>query len=322
MRFGTKVVRQSPRLQNRGVEDGECSMRTRSMKKKGKALSPVRLNFGKRPRSSVNLSEAIGSKSDSDSDFDCMYGKGKAEVVEVDARIQLSSRFLKIWDFYYDENTRNFHGKATYWNDYSVPEKIVNKLTGPQFQLFMRNSDVSGYSGKESVLVAKYFGESRVTRAFIQSVYEEASFDNDEEAVRLSAIYLLFNFLLAAAPPRYVDMDLLTYAAIGDLNVFPWGEICFDQTVRSLSIAVKGSARRLKSGFIEYNIFKERYTKLYKLCGFPYCFQVFLYETIPTLKDRGFCVRKDVSKFRILWWKEIGKSPTNEQLNDFVFGSG
>ncbi|KAL6563124.1 hypothetical protein OROHE_005711 [Orobanche hederae] len=343
MKLGTKVVRQSPRLQNRGVEDGECSRRTRSMKKKGRALSPVRLNFGKRPRSSVNLSEAMGSKSDSESDFDCMYGKGKAEVVEVDARIQLSSRFLKIWDFYYDENTRNFHGKATYWNDYTVPEKIVNKLTGPQFQLFMRtpfsrfmklrqpkmysqiihqalireiyqrgygeiwfefgekrvrfglpefclisgmnglgNSDVSGYSGKESVLVAKYFGESRVTRAFIQSVYEEASFDNDEGAVRLSAIYLLFNFLFAAAPPRYVDMDLLTYAAIGDLNVFPWGKICFDQTVRSLSIAVKGSARRLKSGFIEYNIFKER----------------------------------------ILGWKEIGKSPTNEQLNDFVFGSG
>ncbi|KAL6586514.1 hypothetical protein OROMI_001502 [Orobanche minor] len=234
MRLGTKVVRQSPRLQNRGVEDGECSSRTRSMKKKGRALSPVRLNFGKRPRISVNLSEAIGSKSNSDSDFDCMVGKGKTEVVEVDARIQLSSRFLKIWDFYYDENTRNFHGKATYWNDYTVPEKIFNKLTGPQFQLFMRISDVSGYSGKESVLVAKYFGESRVTRAFIQSVYEEASFDNDEEAVR------------------------------------------------SLSIAVKGSARRLKSGFIEYNIFKER----------------------------------------ILGWKEIGKSPTNEQLNDFVFGSG
>ncbi|KAL6586141.1 hypothetical protein OROMI_002785 [Orobanche minor] len=258
MRLGTKVVRQSPRLQNRVVEDGECSRRIRSMKKKGRALSAVRLNFGKRPRSSVNLSEAIGSKSDSDFDFDCMYGKGKAEVVEVDARIQLSSRFLKIWDFYYDENTRNFHGKATYWNDYTVPEKIVNKLTVPQFQLFMQtgNSDVSRYSGKESVLVAKFFGESRVTRAFIQFVYEEASFDNDEEAVRLSDIYLLFNFLLAAAPPRYVDMDLLTYAAIGDLNVFPWGKIYFDQTVRSLSIAVKGSARRLKSGFIEYNIFK------------------------------------------------------------------
>ncbi|KAL6579380.1 hypothetical protein OROMI_009596 [Orobanche minor] len=175
------------------------------------------------------------------------------------------------------------------------------------------NSDVSGYSGKESVLVAKYFGESRVTRAFIQSVYEEASFDNDEEAVRLSAIYLLFNFLLAAALPRYADMDLLTYAAIGDLNVFPWGKICFDQTVRSFSIAVKGSARRLKSGFIEYNNFKERYTKLYILLSSV------LYETIPTLKDRGFCVRKDVSKFRILGWKEIRKSPTNEQLNDLVF---
>ncbi|KAL6506296.1 hypothetical protein OROGR_024477 [Orobanche gracilis] len=389
MRLGTKV-RQSPKLQIRDVEEGECSRRTRSMKKKGRALSPVKLNFSKRPRSSVKNCEASGSKSNSDSDFECMNEKGKSEVVvdykkhtdlEVDARIQRCSRFLKIWDFYYDENNRNFHGKATYWNDYAVPQKIDQKLTGSQFDLFMLtpfshfmklvqpkmysqlihqalvreiyqrdkgevwfelgekrvrlpefclisgmngsgNADVSGYSGKKSVLVAKYFGESRVTRAVIQSVYEETSFDNDEEAVRLSVIFLLFNFLLAAAPPRYVDMDLLTFAAIGDLNVFPWGKICFDQTVRSLSIAVKGFVRRLKSGFVVYNIFNERYTKLYKLCGFPYCFQVFLYETIPTLKDRGFCVRKGVSKSRILAWKEIGKSPTNEQLNDFVFGSG
>ncbi|KAL6557431.1 hypothetical protein OROMI_017781 [Orobanche minor] len=227
MRLGTKVVRQSSRLQNRGVEDGECSRHTRSMKKKGRALSPVKLDFSKRHRSSVKYCEASGSKSNSDSDFDCMNEKGKSEVVV----------------------------------------------------------------------------------------------DNDEEAVRLSVIFLLFNFLLAVAPPRYVDMDLLTYAAIGDLNVFLWGKICFDQTVRSLSIAVKESVRRLKSGFV-YNIFKERYTKLYKLCGFSYCFQVFLYETTPTLKDRGFYVRKGVSKFRILAWKEIEKSPTNEQLNDFVFGSG
>ncbi|KAL6532253.1 hypothetical protein OROGR_014223 [Orobanche gracilis] len=391
MRSGTKV-RQSPRLHIRDVEEGECSRRTRSMKKKARALSPVKLNFSKRPRSSVKNCEGSGSKSNSDSDFECMNEKGKSEVVvdykkhtdlEVDARIQRRSRFLKIWDFYYDENNRNFHGKATYWNDYTVPQKIGQKLTGSQFHLFMLtpfshfmklvqpkmysqlihqalvreiyqrdkgevwfefgekrvrfglpefclisgmngsgNADVSGYSGKKSVLVAKYFGESRVTRAVIESVYEETSFDNDEEAVRLSVIFLLFNFLLAAAPPRYVDMDLLTYAAIGDLNVFPWGKVCFDQIVRSLSIAVKGSARRLKSGFVVYNIFKERYTKLYKLSGFSYCFQVFLYETIPTLKDRGYCVRKGVSKSRILAWKEIGKSPTNEQLNDFVFGSG
>ncbi|KAL6534987.1 hypothetical protein OROHE_013041 [Orobanche hederae] len=75
------------------------------MKKKCRVSSPVQLNFGKRPRSSVKFCEVIGSKSDSDSDFDCMNGKGIAEVVvdykkhtelDVDASIQLGSRFLKV----------------------------------------------------------------------------------------------------------------------------------------------------------------------------------------------------------------------------------
>ncbi|KAL6502648.1 hypothetical protein OROHE_024301 [Orobanche hederae] len=38
--------------------------------------------------------------------------------------------------------------------------------------------------------------------------------------------------------------------------------------------------------------------------------------------DRGICTRSDDSNLRILSWKEIGKPTTNEQLNDFVFGSG
>ncbi|KAL6569665.1 hypothetical protein OROMI_014179 [Orobanche minor] len=173
-----------------------------------------------------------------------------------------------------------------------------------------------------SVLIDKYFGECRVTRALIDSVYKSVAFVDDEEAVRMSVIYMLFNFLLAAAPPRFVDRGLLVYAAIGDLNVLPWGKICYDMTIRSLFVAVKGLGRKLNNGCVEYNMFKDRYTKLYKLCGFTYCFQVFLYECIPTLMDSGICTRSDDSNLRILSWKETGKPPTNEQLNDFVFGSG
>ncbi|KAL6509866.1 hypothetical protein OROGR_022354 [Orobanche gracilis] len=262
-------------------------------------------------------------KTDDDSDFEVYREKKKCKVaiemksdnvIAGDRSIYLCSRFLKMWSFYYDEHNRNFHGKATYWNDFKVPETIMHKLSETQHDMFMRtpfsqylkfetpkmysqiihqalireihqrddaeiwfelgekrvrfglpefclitglkgigNVDASVFSGMNSILIDKYFGDCRVTRALIDSVYKSVAFVDDEEAVRMSVIYMLFNFLLAAAPPRFVDRGLLC---------------------------------------------------------------------IPTLMDRGICTRTDDTNLRILSWKETGKPPTNEQLNDFVFGSG
>ncbi|KAL6502877.1 hypothetical protein OROHE_024045 [Orobanche hederae] len=153
MRLGARVMRQSPRLQNRGVEEGECSRRTRSMKKKGRASVEFR---------------------DSDSDFYSIAEKGKCEVVvdykkhtrlEVDASIQLCSRFLKIWDFYYDGNNRNFHGKATYLNDYCVPQKIVQKLTAGQPKMYsqiLHQALVREIYHRDNGEIWFEFGEKRV----------------------------------------------------------------------------------------------------------------------------------------------------------------
>ncbi|KAL6581334.1 hypothetical protein OROMI_007257 [Orobanche minor] len=388
--------RESPRLKKHKicVDFDESNRCTRAMKKKIRDISTVTLDLRNSFKGNIaNVEDGDDIlKADDDSDFEVSREKKKCKVaVEMksdnitvgDGSIYVCSRFLKMWSFYYDEHNRNFHGKATYWNDFKVPETILHKLSETQLELFMRtpfsqylnfetpkmysqilhqalireiyqrddaeiwfefgekrvrfglpefclitglngvgNVDVSVFSAQNSVLIDKYFGECRVTRALIDSVYKSVAFVDDEEAVRMSVIYMLFNFLLAAAPPRFVDRGLLVYAAIGDLNVLSWGKICYDMTIRSLFVAVKGVGRKLKNGCVEYNMFKDRYTKLYKLCGFPYCFQVFLYECIPTLMDRGICTRSDDSNLRILSWKETGKPPTNEQLNDFVFGSG
>ncbi|KAL6515136.1 hypothetical protein OROHE_018768 [Orobanche hederae] len=317
-----------------------------------------------------------------DPDFESPIDRGKDKYFgemkrhknpDGEAKVFVRPKFLKKWNFYYDESNRNFNGKATYWNDFDVSQIILNKLSDFQRDLFMetpfgqfldlkppkmlsqiihqvlirevyqRDSEemwfefgelrvrfglpefclITGLRGDGFFyLIAKFFGGNRVTRALIDYTYKDAAFEDDNEAVRLSVIFLLFNYLLAAAPPRFVERSILNFAACGDLNVFPWGKVCFEQTLKSLSVAVKGSPRCLKNGSVEYNFFKNNYTKLYKLCGFPYCFQVFLYETIPTLMDRGICVVKENSNLRISSWMESGKTPTNEQLNDTVFGSG
>ncbi|KAL6571632.1 hypothetical protein OROHE_003275 [Orobanche hederae] len=114
------------------------------------------------------------------------------------------------WNFYYDESNRNFHGKATYWNDFDVPQIILNKLSDVQRDLFMGTP----------------FGQ-----------------------------------FLELQPPKMLSQ--IIHEAL-----------------------------------------------------------VFLYETIPTLMDRGICVLKENSNLRISSWMESGKTPTNEQLNDTVFGSG
>ncbi|KAL6580959.1 hypothetical protein OROMI_006882 [Orobanche minor] len=320
--------RESPRLKKHKiyVDADESNRCTRSMKKKIRDISTVTLDLKNSFKGNIaNVEDGDDIlKADDNSDFEVSGEKKKYKVaVEMksdnvtvgDGSIYLCSRFLKMWSFYYDEHNRNFHGKATYWNDFKVPETIMHKLSETQHDMFMRtpfsqylnfetpkmysqilhqalireiyqrddaeiwfelgekrvrlglpefclitglngvgNVDVSVFSGMNSVLIDKYFGDCRVTRALIDSVYKSVAFVDDEEAVRMSVIYMLFNFLLAAAPPRFVDRGLLVYAAIGDLNVLPWGKICYDMTIRSLFVAVKGLGRKLKNDCVEYNI--------------------------------------------------------------------
>ncbi|KAL6554600.1 hypothetical protein OROHE_007623 [Orobanche hederae] len=368
----------------------DLSSTSSGQKKFGGYLSPLQKDIRKKTRMEGEPVRVIrrcldpGFESSIDRGKDKCFGEMKRHKhPDGEAKVFVRPKFLKKWDFYYDESNRNFHGKATYWNDFDVPQIILNKLSDVQRDLFMktpfgqfldlkppkmlsqiihqaltreiyqRDSEemwfefgelrvhfglpefflITGLRGDGFVklsefedlnndLISKFFGGNHVTRALVDCTYKDVAFEDDNEAVRLSVIYLLFNYLLAVAPPRFVERSILNFAACGDLNFFPWGKVCFEQTLKSLSVAVKGSPRCLKNGSVEYNFFKNNYSKLYKLCGFPYCFQVFLYETIPTLMDRGICVVKENSNLRISSWMESGKTPTNEQLNDTVFGSG
>ncbi|KAL6502358.1 hypothetical protein OROHE_024636 [Orobanche hederae] len=361
--------RKSARLEKgkNNLHDVDLSSTSSGQKRFGGYLSPLPKDIQKKTRMEGEPVRVI--RRCLDPDFESPINRGKDKCFGEmkrhkhpggEAKVFVRPKFFKKWNFYYDESKRNFHGKATYWNDFDVPQIILNKLSDVERDLFMGTPfgqfldlqppkmlsqiihqalvreiyqrivkkcglSLESYESFEDLnndLIFKFFGGNRVTRALIDSTYKDVVFEDDNEAVRLSVIYLLFNYLLVAAPPRFVERAILNFAACGDLNAFPCGKVCFEQTLKSLSVAVKGSPRRLKNGSVEYNFFKNNYTKLYKLCGFPYCFQVFLYETIPTLMDRGICVLKENSNLRISSWMECGKTPTNEQLNDTVFSSG
>ncbi|KAL6502431.1 hypothetical protein OROHE_024436 [Orobanche hederae] len=360
--------RKSARLEKgkNNLHDVDFSSTSSGQKRFGGYLSPLPKDIRKKTRMEGEPVRVIRRCLDPDFESPTDRGKDKCfgemkrhKHADGEAKVFVRPKFLKSGTFSHESN-RNFHGKATYWNDFDVPQIILNKLSDVQRDLFMgtpfgqfldlqppkmlsqiihqalvreiyqRDSEemwfefgelrvrfglpefclitglcgdgffeLSEFEDLNNDLIYKFFGGNRVTRALIDNTYKDVVFEDDNEAVRLSVIYLLFNYLLAAPPPRFVERSILNFAACGDLNVFPWGKVCFEQTLKSLFVAVKGSPRCLKNGSVE-----------------------FLYESIPTLMDRGICVLKENSNLRISSWMESGKTPTNEQLNDTVFGSG
>ncbi|KAL6529137.1 hypothetical protein OROHE_014881 [Orobanche hederae] len=211
-------------------------------------------------------------------DFDSPIDRGKAKIFgemkrhkhpEGEAKVFVRPKLLKKWNFYYDESNRNFHGKATYWNDFDGPQIILDKLTVVQRDLFMEtpfgqfldlkppkilsqiihqalireiyqmdNEEIwfefgelrvyfdllevcliTGLRGDwffelpdfediDNDLISKFFGGNHVTRALIDCTYKDVVFEDDNEAVRFSVIYLLFNYLLAPPPPRFVERSI------------------------------------------------------------------------------------------------------------------
>ncbi|KAL6578839.1 hypothetical protein OROMI_009055 [Orobanche minor] len=310
--------RKSARLEmvKNNLNDVDLSNISSGQKRDGGYLSPLPKDIRKKTRMEGEPDRVIRRCLDPDFESPINRGKDKCfgemkrhKHLDGEAKVFVRPKFLKKWNFYYDESNRNFHGKATYWNDFDVPQIILNKLSDVQRDLFMgtpfgqflelqppkmlsqiihqalvreiyqRDSaemwfefgelrvrfglpefclitglrgdgffELSEFEDLNSDLISKFFGGNRVTRALIDSTYKDVVFEDDNEAVRLSVIYLLFNYLLAAAPPRFVERAILNFAACGDLNVFPWGKVCFEQTLKSLSVAVKGSPRCLKNG--------------------------------------------------------------------------
>ncbi|KAL6517847.1 hypothetical protein OROMI_033548 [Orobanche minor] len=201
-----------------------------------------------------------------DPDFESPINRGKDKYFgemkrhkhpDGEAKVFVRPKFLKKWNFYYDESNRNFHGKATYWNDFDVPQIILNKLSDVQRDLFMGTPFGQFLDLLPPKMLSQIIHQALVReiyqrdKALIDNTYKDVVFEDDNEAVRLSVIYLLFNYLLAAASPRFVERSILNFAACGDLNIFPWGKVCFEQTLKSLSVAVKGSPRCLKNGSVD-----------------------------------------------------------------------
>ncbi|XP_024023477.1 uncharacterized protein LOC112092213 [Morus notabilis] len=99
------------------------------------------------------------------------------------------------------------------------------------------------------------------------------------DKAKIAIIYFLAQVLLSGDEKNTVPLDWLSY--VDDLeffNSYPWGRVSFQCTLRALK-------KNLREKFQKW-VRKGRnksIKKTYSICGFPWAFQVWTFETFPTI---------------------------------------
>ncbi|GMN20710.1 hypothetical protein TIFTF001_043151 [Ficus carica] len=93
----------------------------------------------------------------------------------------------------------------------------------------------------ESRLMSKYFSDVRgVTREYLELQMSNSKFDNDDDAVKLSLLYIVFSIPLSNASSVKIDPK---YFALADnldaFNEFPWGVLSWEATRTTICSTVE-----------------------------------------------------------------------------------
>ncbi|GMN70403.1 hypothetical protein TIFTF001_039451 [Ficus carica] len=84
----------------------------------------------------------------------------------------------------------------------------------------------------ESRLMSRYFSDVKgVTREYLELQMSNSNFDNDDDAVKLSLLYIVFSIPLSNASSVKIDPKYFTLANNLDaFNEFPWGVLSWEAT--------------------------------------------------------------------------------------------
>ncbi|KAF4360993.1 hypothetical protein F8388_016802 [Cannabis sativa] len=135
-------------------------------------------------------------------------------------------------------------------------------------------------------LLNKYFPNKEfIKRNELAEFLMKTNIDDDDDAVKLTKVFIVQNILESKRGDRYIDNFVLRL--VDDEQLFenyPWGRRSFNATIGNLSTAVNCR----KTG--------------YELCGFPLAFQVWGFEVLPKLGSL-FATKVGSSIPKILNWK-------------------
>ncbi|XP_044503885.1 uncharacterized protein LOC123224293 [Mangifera indica] len=189
-------------------------------------------------------------------------------------------------------------------------------ITGLKFSREMVKRKVIG----KSRLKSQYFpGKKAVSYGDLAAVFKERVWiDNDDDAIKISALYLLHFALLGSDNRKTIPENILSIFDDWDtFNSYPWGTLVWKMTVKSLGDALVK----------QYNEVSRLYPSnsndipilTYGIRGCTLAFQVWIYETLNNLKR--FVVCKSVKTIpRMLRWKSL-EVPSWEDMDRILNSS-
>nr|GMN70494.1 hypothetical protein TIFTF001_039536 [Ficus carica]GMN70496.1 hypothetical protein TIFTF001_039538 [Ficus carica] len=146
-------------------------------------------------------------------------------------------------------------------------------------------------------LITRYFLTLRgVSRENLELQMSNANFDNDDDAVKLNLLYMIFSIPLSNANSIKIDPKFFALADnLDDFNDFPWGVLSWEATRAAICNTVENmmsSKRRplKKSDKVHYSI-----------VVFPHALLVWACETLPSIATK-FTTKYDHAIPRILSW--------------------
>ncbi|GMN69658.1 hypothetical protein TIFTF001_038701 [Ficus carica] len=165
----------------------------------------------------------------------------------------------------------------------------------------------------ESRLITRYFSTLRgVSRENMELQMSNANFDNDDDAVKLSLLYLIFCIPLSNANSVKIDSKFFSLAVnIADFNDFPWGVFSWEATRSAICNTVEN---RLSS---KRRALKRPDKVHYSVSGFPHALLVWAYETLPSIALK-FSKKYDHAIPRMLSWTTADNVKFDDVISAFT----
>ncbi|GMN22493.1 hypothetical protein TIFTF001_047442 [Ficus carica] len=166
----------------------------------------------------------------------------------------------------------------------------------------------------ESRLITRYFSTVRgVSREHLElHLSNAANLDNDDDAVKLSLLYLTFFIPLSNANSVKIDPKFFALADnIAEFNDFPWGVLSWEATRTAICNSVEN---RVASKRIPL---KKNDKVHYSVAGFPHALLVWAYETLPTIATK-FSSKYEHAIPRMLSWTTADNVRFDDVMSAFT----
>ncbi|GMN34531.1 hypothetical protein TIFTF001_042071 [Ficus carica] len=165
----------------------------------------------------------------------------------------------------------------------------------------------------ESRLITRYFSTLRgVSRENLELQMSNANFDNNDDAVKLSLLYLIFCTPLSNANSVKIDPKFFSLADnIANFNDFPWGVLSWEATRSAICNTVENMLSSKRRPL-------KRTDKVhYSVAGFPHALLVWVYETLPSIALK-FSTKYDHAILRMLSWTTADNVKFDDVMSAFT----